>query len=121
MFYGVFRLRDRPGSGALLLAAGLGLGVLAHNLTALIAMGLAVLLTVVLYLPVRSRRQLVFAGGGMSLGLLLAAWFWVPALTLTNLVRPGLLVEGRYDFHQNFVEFTSMWGFGDYFAACSAP
>jgi hypothetical protein len=117
VFYGVFRLRDRPGSGALLLAAGLGLGILAHNLTALIAMGLAVLLTVVLYLPGRSRRQLFFAGGGMSLGLLLAAWFWVPALTLTNLVRPGLLVEGRYDFHQNFVEFTSMWGFGDYFSA----
>ena len=117
VFYGVFRLRGRPGPGALLLAGGLGLVILAHNLTALIAVGLALLLTVVLYLPARSGRQLVLAGGGMSLGLLLAAWFWIPALVLTGHVRPGLLVQGRYDFHENFLDFASMWGFGDYFSA----
>ena len=117
VFYGVFRLHDRPWPGALLLAAGLGLGILAHNLTALIAMGLALLLTVVLYLPARSRRQVVLAGGGMSLGLLLAAWFWIPALSLTSLVRPELLVEGRYDFHENFLDFRDLWGFGEYFSA----
>ena len=117
VFYGVFRLRDRPRLGALTLAAGLGLSILAHNLTALIAMGLALLSTAVLYLPDRSKRQLIAAGGGVGLGLLLAAWFWVPAVTLTHLVRPGLLVEGRYDFHENFLDFAKLWGHGEYFSA----
>jgi hypothetical protein len=117
VFYGVFRLRDRPRLGALTLAAGLGLSILAHNLTALIAMGLALLSTAVLYLPDRSKRQLIAAGGGVGLGLLLAAWFWVPAVSLTHLVRPGLLVEGRYDFHENFLDFAKLWGHGEYFSA----
>ncbi len=117
VFYGVFRLRDQPLVGALALAAGLGLSILAHNLTALIAMGMALLLTVVLFLPTRSHRQLAWAGGGVGLGLLLAAWFWIPALTLTGLVRPELLVEGRYDFRVNFLDFGTLWGYGEYFSA----
>jgi len=117
VFYGVFRLRDQPFVGALALASGLGLSILAHNLTALIAMGLALLSTAVLYLPTRSHRQLAWAGGGVGLGLLLAAWFWIPALTLTGLVRPELLVEGRYDFRVNFLDFRTLWGYGEYFSA----
>jgi uncharacterized membrane protein len=117
VFYGVFRLRQSPRWGALALAVGLGLSILAHNLTALIAMGLALLSTAVLYVPSRSKRQLAAAAGGVGLGLLLTSWFWVPALALTHLVRPGLLVEGRYDFHENFLDFASLWGHGEYFSA----
>ncbi len=117
VLYGVIRLRDRPWQGALALAGGLGLGILAHNLTALIALGLAVLLAAVLYFPPRSRKQLTFAVGGIALGLLLAAWFWIPALMLSDLVRTELLVEGRYDFHQNFLTLAGMWGYGEYYSA----
>ena len=95
----------------------LGLVVLAHNLTALVALALSALLAILLYLPTRSVGRVAFGGAGVGLGLLLAAWFWMPALALTDLVRPQLLVEGRYDFHQNFVSLADLWSLGEYYSA----
>ena len=58
-------MRSRPRAACLYLSLGLGLVIVAHNLTALVVMGLVLLGAAILYLPsaLSGRHWLVGAGG----------------------------------------------------------
>jgi uncharacterized membrane protein YfhO len=53
----------------------------------------------------------------MALGLLLAGFFWIPALGLKSLVRIDNMLTGKFDFHGQFKPFLSSWGYEDFFAS----
>lgn len=96
---GVARARTDPGRGALQLGAGVGLVVLAHNLSALFVAGMIVALALG---TVRTRRHGLAVVGGGALGLGLSAFLWIPALLLGDLMRRDELVRGAFDFHAHF-------------------
>lgn len=118
---GALTAPTRPLRGALLLAAGVAAVTLAHNLTALAVLSLALGLgAAAVAIPQRGadRRQgLLALGGGTLLGLALAAWFWVPALAYKGHLDLQRLASDKLDFHNNFQSFSALlWG-EEFFAA----
>lgn len=111
---GAVTLAQRPLQGALALAAGVAAVTLAHNLTALAVVALALFLALVDlagHETSRRARGLLALLGGSALGLALAAWFWVPALAYKPLLAIDRLRSDKLDFHHNFAPLNQMlWG-----------
>jgi hypothetical protein len=98
-----------------LISGGLALVVLAHNLTALVAVTFIVGLALVLY----GRGSLSLWGvtlGGIAAGLALSAFFWLPALSLTHLIRPEELLRGKFDYRQQFPPLQKIFWYVRFFA-----
>jgi len=107
----------RPWRGATLVAGGVALVVLAHNL-----MGLVLVVGLVagaMGLGARPRRAAVAAG--MGLGLAISAFYWLPALLLTSQVRPDDLIEGKLSFAHNFHPLTELLAYEPFFAVGLLP
>ncbi len=75
--------------------------ILSHNISALIFSPF-LLLYVLLYAWRAPRRKLLPAAGALLLGLLLAAWFWVPALGETALAQTAPLTAGYFHYSNHF-------------------
>lgn len=87
VFLGAETARRRPLFGMIFLAAAYAFLILSHNITALygtIAIGLYTLLTIS-----QKRWPFVVMAGGV-LGSAMAAFFWLPALTLVKLTNASL-------------------------------
>lgn len=84
--------RARWSAGLALSVAGL---VLTHNVTALLFLPALVALGMALQLSTRSdwRALPLRPIGGVALGLVLSAWFWLPALAERQLVQIGETIE----------------------------
>ncbi len=78
---------------------GLSAVILAHNLTALVAM--ALLLGIGIFVH-RSIRALLPLTGGIVAALGVTAFFWWPAMILRPLMRSQDLLQGKFDFHRQF-------------------
>ena len=107
--------------GAILLAAGLGLTIIAHNLTALVTMAMVISAALALYLPKKSTRLWGGIAGGLVLGLVLAAFFWVPALVMKSAVQTDQLLIGKFDFHNQFQPLKSFFGHSQFFSTGFFP
>jgi hypothetical protein len=116
VLHGVLVAGKSPRAGFALLSGGLALAVLSHNLTALVAMALAIGGALVLHGPARSRRRWLVVGAGIGFGLALAAFFWVPAVWLAPLVRTEELLTGKFDFHNQFPDLASVFGYQRFYA-----
>ena len=99
--HGVVIAAREPRRGFALVSAGLALVVLAHNLTALVAVAFALGLGALLH-GVRARGAWLAIGGGIAAALALTVFFWLPALSLQYLIRPEELVTGKFDFRRQF-------------------
>lgn len=88
-----------------LLGLSYGALVLCHNISALIFSPFVLLYVALLSWRWEGRRleALLFAAGGLLLGLALSAWFWVPALGESNLVQTGPVTEGYFHFSNHFL------------------
>ena len=107
----------RPRRGAILVAVGVALVVLGHNLMGLVlVVGLAAGTVGLL-----SRRRLAAVAGGTGLGLLISSWYWLPALLLTPHVRTGDLLVGKLDFHEGFYPLPQLLGYEAFFAVGLLP
>jgi hypothetical protein len=64
----------------------------------------------------KNLRPLIRGAGSMILGLMLAAFFWLPSLMEKSFVQTDKLLEGDLDFRQHFAHFwqlfDSHWGYG---------
>lgn len=112
---GVALAEREPRRGFALVSAGIALVVLAHNLTALVAVAFALGLAVVLY--GRGSRALWAAIlGGIGAGLALSAFFWLPALGYTSAIRPEELLRGKFDFRRQFPPLAKIFWYVRFFA-----
>ena len=100
------RLASRPTAGrCAALAAAYAALVLSHNISALLFSPLLGiwLLGEVFVRPREGRwRRLLWGGSALGLGLLLSAWFWMPALRETSLVQLGDQTSGYFHFAGHF-------------------
>jgi hypothetical protein len=111
------RLERQPLRGAFVVAGALSASILTHNLTALIC--LALLLGGTLWLHGwrdAARIQLALVAG-VGVGLLIAAFVWLPALALRDAIRLEDLTHGKFDFHNQWKPFSGLFGYADYFGA----
>ncbi|MCL4863376.1 MAG: hypothetical protein KJZ93_28490, partial [Caldilineaceae bacterium] len=99
---GVLQLFDggRPRS-MLLIALALVGALLSHNVVALLLAGMVGALSLFLALWTRRWPALGLAAGGGLLGLMLSAWFWLPALFESHYVRLDRIVAS--DFRSRFI------------------
>jgi hypothetical protein len=81
--------------------------ILSHNISAFIFSPFALLYVVLLAFRKRSNRKLSFVLRCLSLGtgVLLAAWFWLPAVLETDLVQLGPSTEGYFHYSRHFRAF----------------
>jgi hypothetical protein len=80
--------------------------ILAHNITALVAIGLAIVIPAFVH---RKLRALVPIGAGLLAALALTAFLWVPALLFLPLIHGQDLLIGKFDFHGQFPTITSLF------------
>ncbi len=113
--WGVFEARERPRAAFVRVSLGLALSIVAHNLTALVAMGLA-LAAAILDAGGRTRGSVRALAAAVGFGLLLSAFFWVPALALSSWVRMEELLTGKFDFHRQFSDPGSLFGYARFYA-----
>jgi len=118
---GVLRARERPRAAFALISGGLALVILSHNLTALVAVGLALGAGLVAHppgrSPGRSGRPWAVVGAALAFGFALTAFFWVPAVSLTSWIRTDDLLRGKFDFHRQFPEILAVFGYRHFYAA----
>jgi len=112
---GVAQAERAPRRAFALVSAGIALVVLAHNLTALVAVTFALGLALVLY-GRGSRVLWAVILGGVGAGLALSAFFWLPALALTDLIRPEELLRGKFDYHKQFPPLEKIFWYVRFFA-----
>jgi hypothetical protein len=100
----------RTGFGAVAGGAlAVGALVVAHNIAALLIVPLLVLAAATTPAPLRRR-----ALAALGLGLLLSAWFWLPALASRDEVfAEESLTSGHFDFRGHFLPVAGLLPFGE--------
>lgn len=85
--------------------------ILSHNLTAfMISPFLLIFSAYLIYRQKQQRRQRVFyLLLGLICGLLLSAFYWLPALTEIRYTNVQSVLQGGSDFHSNFVCPSQLW------------
>jgi hypothetical protein len=112
---GVALAGSAPRRAFALVSGGIALVVLAHNLTALVAVSFALGLAAVLY-GRGDRTTWGVTLGGIAAGLALSAFFWLPALALTDLIRPEELLRGKFDYRTQFPPLSKIFWYVRFFA-----
>jgi hypothetical protein len=107
--YGLLLIRRKPKFGVLLFSASLALTILAHNLTALIVTFLSATIAVVYYAQENKLVSWFLVFGGITLGLGLSTFFWLPAIYYKSLVHIDQITTGKFDFHCQFPPVVSLF------------
>ncbi|MBI2010425.1 MAG: hypothetical protein HYS86_04610 [Candidatus Chisholmbacteria bacterium] len=101
------------------LGAGISLAllILAHNLTALMAVAIITILFIIQLATEKTRRKIFFTyllAATLSLGL--AAFFWLPALLEKHFTNVDSMIREEFNAVDHFVSpwqlWSSPWGFG---------
>jgi hypothetical protein len=105
--------RRRSARDVAMLAGTAALPILAHNIVGLLTGGMLALSTLVAMAGAGARRALGAAAalGGAS-ALLLAAFFWAPALQERAFVRIDILTSGHYVVEHHFAKLSDLLGRG---------
>jgi hypothetical protein len=114
---GLMRLERQPLRGAVVVAGGLAVSILSHNLTALICLALLFGGTLWLHGWRDARRTWLALVSGVAVGLLIAAFVWLPALALQDAVHIEDLTRGKFDFHNQWKPFSEFFGYSRFFSA----
>ena len=113
---GVLLADTRPRRAFVQVSLGLSLVILSHNLTALVVVSLVLGAGLVVHSPRRRRATWGLLAAAIAFALVLTAFFWLPAVSLTSLVRSQDLLAGKFDFHSQFPGFFEVFGYDRFFA-----
>lgn len=121
LFYGLYKLYlDNKFSNVLIPALALAGVTLSHNLTALMMFPFAILFSI--YLIIIKKQTLVNFVLAFFFGLLLSAFYFIPALVEINYTNVISQVGGGADYKDHFVclnqLWSSSWGFGGSVKGC---
>jgi len=114
---GLMRLRQQPLRGAFAVAAALAISILSHNLTALVCLALLLGGSLWLYGWRNAARIQLALAAGVAVGLLMAAFFWLPALTLRDAIQLEELTRGKFDFHKQWKPLSEFFGYSRAFSS----
>jgi hypothetical protein len=119
---GLFRTSGAGAGGPLWLAAGAGLVIATHSLSALVVVALALSwLALSRAFGVRSDGQVARVTVGLGLGLALAAYAWLPAFALKPWIRSEELTSGKFDFHGQFPSASTLFDVSTFYSAGPMP
>lgn len=101
----------------LLLAISLFALIVSHNLSAMIFLPFVLLWAVLLFLKRRNSRFLWFCLGSVIIGIMLSAFYLLPAIFEKDLVHLETTVEGYFSYTEHFKGFKKLflersWGYG---------
>jgi uncharacterized membrane protein (UPF0127 family) len=116
-FGAVLIMERKARQGGLLLAAGLALAIIAHNLSALLVFAMVITASLAMHRPRGKLSRLGAVIGSIALGLALSAFFWLPSLYYKSQVQIEQLTSGKFDFHDQFQPIDTFFGYGSFFSS----
>lgn len=118
IFWALFKLEEKTNiSNLLLLTIFLAALIVSHNLSLMIFLPLILIWAGLLFLKRKSSRFLWFCMGSFVLGIMLSAFYLLPAAFEKNLVHLETTVEGYFSYTEHFKGFKKLflersWGYG---------
>lgn len=118
IFWAILRLRESTKVyNALILALLFALLMLSHNISAMLFIPLSLSFIAVLFYQRRDLRFLKLVGMASGLGIMLAAFYWLPMVTEKNLVHVDTMTGGYFSYTEHFkgvkkLFIERMWGWG---------
>lgn len=116
--WAILRIRENPNYKNLgILGISFGLLVMSHNLSAMIFLPAAVSLTILLYFFEKNKKFITLSLAGILLGLLISAFYWLPAITEKGLVHVETTTFGYFSYTEHFKGLRKLfieriWGWG---------
>ncbi len=123
-FYGVWKISQARSKTAFLLGSfGVAGVILSHNLTAMMILPFVALLALILAIVNKKQgRRSLLPIAVLVVGLLLSAFYWLPAVTELGLTNVALQAGGGSDYKDHFVCLSQLWtsqaGFGGSAPGC---
>ena len=78
--------------------------ILTHNISALVFSGLLVAFIAAIAIVIKPpRKRLLAAAGALAVGIALSAFFWLPAMTMLDLVNSEALRQNRFHYSRHFL------------------
>jgi hypothetical protein len=97
-------------------SAAFALMLLTNNTVSLMATPILALLICLNALRRKSLATFIRGAAGLTLGLMLSAFFWLPSVAEKSYVQTDKLLQGQWSYLNHFVYFqqllTSAWGYG---------
>lgn len=118
---GFLLIKNKPLKGVLILSIGFALAIISHNLTALIVAGVLLFLILLSYFLTRDTSTFLHYAGSIFLGLGLASFFWLPAISYKSLVRIDQMMTGKFDYHNQFQPVKFFFGYDNFFSIGFLP
>ncbi len=118
VFWALLRLEEKTNILNLLLFALFIFALLtSHNLSAMIFLPVALVWAILLFLKRKNRRFLWFSLGAATIGVMLSAFYLLPAFFEKNLVHLETTIEGYFSYTEHFKGFRKLllersWGWG---------
>lgn len=118
IFWALIKLEEKTSILNLLLLALFVFALLtSHNLSAMIFLPVALMWSILLFLKRKNRRFLWFGLGALSVGIMLSAFYLLPAFFEKNLVHLETTIEGYFSYTEHFKGFKKLflersWGWG---------
>jgi len=123
VFLGLWKIyKEEKWRYVVLAAVSFALIVISHNLTAMIVSPFLALFTLYLIFKAKKRKTTLYLLAIFTIGILLSAFYWLPAVLEMQYTNVGSLIEGGSNFRDHFVclsqLWTSPWGYGGSAKGC---
>ncbi|HUD09748.1 MAG TPA: 6-pyruvoyl-tetrahydropterin synthase-related protein [Patescibacteria group bacterium] len=123
VFLGLWKIyKEEKWRYVVLSAISFALIIISHNLTALMVSPFLVLFALYLTLKARNRKAIFYLLSAFIIAVLLAAFYWLPAILEMQYTNVSALLGGGSNFRDNFVclsqLWTSPWGYGGSTKGC---
>lgn len=125
VFYGIWKIHKSPKNKFILLTAvSYALIIISHNLTALMVTPFVILfIFYLLFNTNQTKRQAINFATALIVGLIISAFYWIPALFEMKYTNVLAQVGGNADFRDHFVcipqLWSSTWGYGGSAKGCA--